>query len=388
MSPVKARIGISLFFFTNGAIFTNIVPRLPEIKRDFLLGDSAYGLMIALISVGSLLAVSVTVQLLKRLGAINTGLFGTFLLCASAALIGWASNVIVLALAFASFGFLDAIVDSAQNVHGVRVEDYNDRSIMNSLHALWSLGAALGSLMGSACAGLGIGRGVHLSVVALALAIVAFFACKMAKMPEGFSVSSNQNPEQKLKFRLPRPVLVTLLALGVLAIAGVVIEDLGSGWSILYLIREVSAPIGIAGLGYTAIIGAQFVGRILGDLLIDKYGRRRILLVGGLAICVGGVLVVGLPTTWTVMLGYLFAGYGCATVVPTAYASAGRIPGLPEGFGITVASWMLRIGLLLNPPIVGLISQATSLRAAMSLMLVSGLVIVALAGKTRIQSVR
>ena len=153
MSPVKARIGISLFFFTNGAIFTNIVPRLPEIKRDFLLGDSAYGFMIALISVGSLLAVSVTVQLLKRFGAINTGLCGTFLLCASAALIGWASNLIVLALAFASFGFLDAIVDSAQNVHGVRVEDYNDRSIMNSLHALWSLGAALGSLTGSACAG-------------------------------------------------------------------------------------------------------------------------------------------------------------------------------------------------------------------------------------------
>ena len=41
-------------------------------------------------------------------------------------------------------GALDAVVDTAQNVHGVAGERWLGRSAINSFHALWSLGAATG----------------------------------------------------------------------------------------------------------------------------------------------------------------------------------------------------------------------------------------------------
>ncbi len=88
MSPARARLGVSLLFFTNGAIFTNIVPRLPELKQGFALTDGAYGFIIALISVGSLLAVTVTVPLIKRFGPINVASYGSIVLCACAAQVG------------------------------------------------------------------------------------------------------------------------------------------------------------------------------------------------------------------------------------------------------------------------------------------------------------
>ena len=88
MSQARARLGVSLLFFTNGAIFTNIVPRLPKLKHSFALTDGTYGFIIALISVGSLLAVTVTVPLIKRFGPINVASYGSTVLCACAAQVG------------------------------------------------------------------------------------------------------------------------------------------------------------------------------------------------------------------------------------------------------------------------------------------------------------
>jgi hypothetical protein len=56
-------------------------------------------------------------------------------------------------------GALDSIVDVAQNAHGLRVQRLYGRSIVNSLHGLWSIGAVLGGLMGSAAAGLSLPYG-------------------------------------------------------------------------------------------------------------------------------------------------------------------------------------------------------------------------------------
>ncbi|MDY5138813.1 hypothetical protein R6H00_06385, partial [Actinotignum timonense] len=42
-----ARLAVSALFFTNGAIFANIVPRFPEIKRIHELDNAVYGLALA-----------------------------------------------------------------------------------------------------------------------------------------------------------------------------------------------------------------------------------------------------------------------------------------------------------------------------------------------------
>lgn len=387
MSPARARMGISLLFFVNGATFTNLVPRLPQIKDTFGLADGVYGLTVALGPLGALLAAMFAVLLIRRFGARRVAVFGSILICLVIAALGFAPKIWLVWLFMMLAGAADSVTDAAQNVHGVHVEDYYQKSIMNSLHALWSLGAALGAATGAAAAGFGVPIGWHLSASGLVLAALAITAGKLADVPPKISERdlagqpTSEKPETKNT--ADQAVWVSLILLSVLAISGVIVEDFGSSWSVLYLNREAGASIGTAGLGYTVIIGAQFIGRIIGDPLTDRFGRVTMVRLGGVMIALGGLIVVGFPMPGAVFVGYAMMGYGCATIIPGAYAAAGRLPGLKEGTGITVASWLLRAGMLVSSPIIGALAQATSLRVGSGLVLISGLAIIALAGKTR-----
>ena len=54
--PLRARAGISLFFFTNGAMMAGLLPRYPEVKAAFGLTNTEFGLMVAIGPLASMLA--------------------------------------------------------------------------------------------------------------------------------------------------------------------------------------------------------------------------------------------------------------------------------------------------------------------------------------------
>ena len=61
-------------------------------------------------------------------------------------------------------GFFDAIVDVAQNVVGVAVQDNSGRSILSSMHALWSLGGVISGAASTAAATAGTDMRLYLAV--------------------------------------------------------------------------------------------------------------------------------------------------------------------------------------------------------------------------------
>jgi len=65
--------------------------------------------------------------------------------------------------------------------------------------------------------------------------------------------------------------------------------------------------------------------------------------------------------------GFVIAGLGCATRVPAAFTAAGRVPKLPERTGIAIIRWLMRIGLLVTSPVIGILFDAWSLRVAMAM---------------------
>ena len=71
---------------------------------------------------------------------------------------------------------MDAITDVAQNAHGLRVQRRYGRSILNSFHAVWSIGAVTGGLMGAAAVAIGMARWLHLGLSAVLFAGVALSA--------------------------------------------------------------------------------------------------------------------------------------------------------------------------------------------------------------------
>ena len=381
LNPVRARAGISLFFFTNGAIMAGILPRYPEVKAAFELSNTAFGFMVAVGPLASMLASALPAPLIRRFGAQRTSLIWTCLMGLSVSLAGWAPHFLVFALALAITGFSDAIVDAAQNVHGVRVEDAYGKTIINSLHALWSLGATTGGLVGALAASQGIPLGIHLTGMSIVIVALAFLATWLGRLPNGGKAPTAE--QQRPPTKLPKGAWALIVPLGLLAIAGVIVEDIGVNWSALYLVQVVGVTAGLGGLGYATMFGAQFVGRLLGDPATDRWGRVTVIRIGAAMIAVGGALAVFVPVLPAVLIGYALAGYGCATIVPAAYAAAGRLPGLPEGAGITLVSWLLRISFLLTSPIIGSVADLTNLRVGFGLLILSGLAVFYLSNTLR-----
>lgn len=102
--------------------------------------------------------------MIRRLGSGRAAVLGTILTAIGTVLAGFSPSLLVFAGALAFAGATDAITDVAQNTHGLRVQRRYGRSIINSFHAIWSIGAVLGGSMAAGAIALGLPRAVHLSI--------------------------------------------------------------------------------------------------------------------------------------------------------------------------------------------------------------------------------
>jgi MFS family permease len=175
-------------------------------------------------------------------------------------------------------------------------------------------------------------------------------------------------------------VVGALFLLVVIATAGAVVEDAGSSWATLYLGQNLGAAGAVAALGYVTLLGFHFIGRLTGDRLVDHFGERTVVRTGGLVTAVGMGLALAFPSVPGTIAGFAAAGIGVATVVPAAMHGADRLPGLRAGSGLTAVAWLMRVGFVASPPIVGMIADATSLRVGLLVVPAAGIAIVMAAG--------
>ena len=121
---------------------------------------------------------------------------------------------------------------------------------------------------------------------------------------------------------------------------------------------------------------AQFIGRLLGDGLVDRLGQRTVAIMGGTIAAAGMGLALAFPSIPGTLLGFAAAGYGVATLVPAAMHAADNLPGLQHGTGLTVVSWLMRLGFLCSPPIIGFVADHVSLRAGLLSIPIMGLTVI------------
>ena len=375
----RARAAVAVLFLTNGALFANLLPHYPSIKAELELSNAALGISIAAFPLGAILAGLASGSLIRRFRSARVATAGTILIGLAILIAGLAPSWPALTAALFIAGSMDAIVDVAQNSHDLRVQKLYQRSILNSFHAVWSIGAVLGGLMGAAAAGLEIPRGIHLSaslVLFSILALVFYRFLLPGAEPEDPATEHEDRPAGSANGNLRRWVMVgALAALVLIAAAGALVEDAGSSWAAVYLEGPLGAPVTIAALGYVALVGLQFVGRLVGDRLVDRFGQRAVAQAGGALAAAGMGIALLFPSVPLTIIGFGLAGLGVATLVPAAMHSADELPGLKAGTGLTVVSWLMRLGFLLSPPIVGAIADATSLRTGLLVVPLAGLLV-------------
>jgi MFS family permease len=391
----RARWAVSLLFFLNGASFCAILPRYPELVESIGLSNTAFGLAVGIGPIGGLVAGLGAAALMSRFGSARVAVLAQVIASTTHLAVYLSGSWLWLAASLMLAMAADAITDISMNSHGMRVERRYRRSIMNSYHGWWSLGAVVGGLLGAAGAQVGLPLWIQGIIGLIVFGILAAGALRFLlsghdslerAVTTGASASSGAEVPADLAPAGFRIAGMTLRALGLVAALGMILvfagstEDAGSTWGALFMNSTFTVTPFVAGLAFVALQGAQTIGRFTGDMVVDRLGDRTTARLGALIAAGGMIFALLLPSPVTAMIGFAAAGWGVATLFPAAYRAADDMPGVPHGVGITVVGWFARLGFFITPPVVGALADALTLRYALWMMPVYALGILVFSG--------
>ncbi|MFE1103666.1 MFS transporter [Nocardiopsis alba] len=362
----RARIAVSTLFFVNGFTYTNAVPWLPVIKDDLGLGNAELGLAIAAMPFGAILTGMLAGPLIHRFGSGPTAVATSLLSLGALPFIALAQNWWMLAAALFVMGSADAWTDSAQNSHGLRVQRRYRRSIINTFHAVWSMAAVAGGLLGATMAGSGVPILWHLGgVTAILVAVNLSIGRMLLPGPENSEREDGTGGRDGGRTRVPPRAILLLAALGVLLMMAGGIEDSAASWGAVYMSTELGAPLFLAAMPFVACQTMMTVGRLFGDRLTDRFGAVAVGHGGGLLAAGGMAMALALPHPAAAIVGFGILGLGVSTLFPLTLTAAGNVPGVRTGDGVTVVGWLGRAGFLAFPPAVGFLADSAGLGSAL-----------------------
>lgn len=377
ISPLarRARWGVILLFWLNGAAWSSIVPRYPEFKDRVGLDDQWWGLVIVLAPLGGLAAGLVTAALIRRYSSATVAIVTQVIGIATLSIIGNAPVAAVLALGIFLMSSCDALTDIAMNAHGLRVQKLYGRPILNSFHGWWSIGAVCGGLLGSAAKQAGVPIWLQCLIATVGFGSMSI-ASKALLLPdrdhEEVATTATDHPQ------LPTSTRLRLLALGLLGASAMLMEDTGSTWGAIYLERQFDIIPFLTGMAFVALQSAQLVGRFTGDALVARIGARPAVVQGAIIAGLGMSVSLLWPSPSAAILGFGCVGWGIATAIPSAMHAADELPGMKHSNGLMIVTWMMRLGSFVGPPLIGTLSEATELRLALFVLPAFAVAILAL----------
>jgi MFS family permease len=361
---------ITVVFGLHGVAWTAWASRIPSFRAALDEPLGALGVALAALDVGSLLAFPVSGVLLNRSGSRTAlALFGLGLglslpMTAVARSLPW--FIAALTLLGVCFGG----VNMAMNAQGVTVEDTYRRPILGRLHAGWSAGAFVGAAFGSALSALGASSVVHLSLLGIVVAAVILWATSVA-MPD----TATTTPET-VALRLPTRELA---AVSLLLVCAVFAEGSVADWSAIYLRDSVGTSLGFAPLGLLSYSAAMGLTRLCVDAASRRFGPVIVARAGGLVAATAWGACLTINHRVAALVGFAFLGAGLASVSPLSVGAAARTPGIKRGSALAALSTVGTLGFLGGSPIIGAFAEATSLRLALSLLVLMALGVTALA---------
>jgi hypothetical protein len=272
------------------------------------------------------------------------------------------------------YGLWGNLANISINTQAVGTEALYGRSIMASFHGIWSLAGFSGAAIGTLMISFHVAPFVHFCLISLLAYLLVLVAFRYI-LPHDAPRDENQ------------PIFVrpdrTLLLLGLIAFCSMTCEGAMFDWSGVYFHKIVNAPPELTTLGYVAFMSTMAGGRFIGDWLAVKLGVKRLIQLNGVVIALGLLTAVLFPYLVSATLGFLLVGIGVSTIVPLVYGAAGKSKTMSAGMALAAVSSISFFGFLLGPPMIGFISEASSLRWSFAIIAVLGFCTSLLIGKVK-----
>ena len=369
----NARAAVTVVFAINGLLYGTWAARIPAVTDRLGLSSGQLGVALGFIAAGALIAMPLSGRAASRFGSrpVTRGALVGF--CAASALAPAAPSFPALCLACVLLGATGGGLDVPMNVHGVTVERYAGRPILSSFHAAFSVGGLAGALLGAAGAGAGIDVRVELAALGAAGALAGWIATRRL-LPAGADRRAEER-RQRIGFDRRLALLSAIAFCSPPAVRG-------RGRR---LERRVPPPL--AGLerggrrprlrGVQRGDGDRPAARRPAQIRLGPVALvRRGALVGAAGLGTG--LVIGAPVA--ALIAFACLGAGLSILVPQVFRAAADSG--DSGPALARVSTVGYTGFLAGPPLIGALSEATSLPVALGLLPLLGLAIAAMAGVT------
>jgi MFS family permease len=346
------RLAVAAMFFLNGALFGAWASRIPAIKLSFGLEPDTLGLLLLLLAGGAIVSFPLAGKLSDRIGAVTVTRRIAWAYALALICISIAPNVWLLGCAIFFFGATHGGMDIAMNAWGAEVERQLRRPIMSSLHAVFSIGAGVGAGCGALAASSRLGVDLHFIGFAGILAVCCGW---LARVP--WTSSTGEAGHGGHLFSIPKGAL---LLIGIVAFCASLGEGAMADWSAVYLVAVISASEGQAAIGYAFFSVAMVVMRLSGGRIIMLLGEAMAARLSGCFATAGTCIAIFGGSLTAALAGFSLMGVGFALIMPLAFSSAANDPDHSPGAAIAGVATLGYGGMLLGPPVIGFVADATS----------------------------
>lgn len=375
-------LATGLTFSTDSLMFGSWVAYIPYVKTMLSLDDAQLGLALFGMPLGLLMMNPFSPAIIARWGLARTTTWATVALMLSFALPVWMPERWSLMAALALNGMVVALLNVAMNTCATNIERAENLNIMSTCHGMWSLGGMVGSGSSALLIAAGVEPRAHLTVLALLISAVALGWMRpiLTTVPDGQTVVEPMPLDAGLpdappaesgkgagkKFTLPNRDLLLMIFIG---IAVSMSEGVAFDWSGVYLRDALGAVPQVAALGFTFFSFTMMAMRFTGDVLIPRFGERKLLYFTALCSAAALLVIIAAPAPGAGLLGFLMLGGGVALGAPILFNAAARVPGLAPGAGLATYATFSFMGFLAGPPIIGWIGERHGLATGFVLVL-------------------
>lgn len=354
-AALPERVATRLAFLAAGTAMSAWAPLVPYARIRTAVEQGTLGLLLLALGIGSLVAMPVTATLAGRFGCRPVIMLSGLGCCLVLPLLALAPTAASLALALFLFGAALGTLDVAMNIQAVVIEKAYGGALMSGFHGMFSVGGIAGALGMTALLWGGIGVAAAAALMAALVALVL-----LAASPHLLSARASTGRDCPL-MALPRGAVILI---GVLCGLVFLAEGAVLDWSAIFLTSGGAFSQAQGGLGYAAFAGAMTLGRLNGDWIVERWGGKLVVMLGGCAAALGFVATVLAPSPWIALLGFVLVGLGASNVVPVLFSAAGRQHDMPASAAISAVTTIGYAGILAGPALIGLVAHGSSLHMA------------------------
>jgi MFS family permease len=360
LTSTRATYLIMAMFFLQPLVIGGWLALIPLVKENLGLskGELAFALMGAPIAL--IPSLQVAGRLLPRYGPRRffIAFFPFQSMAVLLVLVAWNGAALFVALFFLGVGI--GFLEVAINVYAGRLEKREKLTIMNRCHGFWALGLAVGSAYLSVMIGM---PWLGLMTLAAFAALVGIWGAR--HMPQLGDDETETAPPKRKFADLPR----ALLAVAVFMFLVTLTEGVMADWAAVYLSERLGSPDARAGIAVTIFSTFLAGGRFIGDILKTRLGAVLQARITTTCATFGVLLLVVPLPLWCAYVGFALVGFGVSSAYPLGVSAIAALDDQYEASNIAIMATVAMGAFLVGPPLIGFVSEATSLPIAFACLL-------------------